>query len=198
MKNFWDERYSDTAYVYGISPNFFLKEQLAKLAPGKILFPCEGEGRNAVYAAQQGWQVDAFDTSTEGRRKAQLLCQEKKVAIRYQIADAVSVAYPDNHFDAVALIYAHFPPDVRKVIHRNIINWLRPGGILILEAFTPLQLNNTSGGPKDPTLLYTEEILKEDFSGLRKFEILQSEEITLSEGKFHSGKANVIRLVAIR
>lgn len=198
MKDFWDERYRDTAYVYGTSPNLFLKEQMAKFVPGKILFPCEGEGRNAVYAAQQGWQVDAFDTSTEGRRKALLLGKEKKVAIRYQIADAISVTYPDNYFDAVALIYAHFPPDVRKVIHRKIINWIRPGGIILLEAFTPLQLGNTSGGPKDPAQLYTEEILKEDFSVLRKFEILQSEEINLSEGKFHRGKANVIRMVAMR
>lgn len=194
MVEFWNERYSQLGYAYGIEPNEFLKEQLDKLPKGNILFLCEGEGRNAIYAAKEGWNVSAFDLSIEGMNKANQLAQEKKVAIDYQIADALTVNYPVESFDAIALIYAHFPASIRKTIHEKVINWLKPGGIVILEAFNPLQLQNGSAGPKELSMLYTKEILTNDFS---KIEILKlaTEKIILNEGKYHQGLSDIIRFV---
>jgi 2-polyprenyl-3-methyl-5-hydroxy-6-metoxy-1,4-benzoquinol methylase len=192
--SFWNERYSEQEFVYGTEPNTFLKEQLATLMAGKILFPCEGEGRNAVFAAQQGWQVNAFDQSEEGFKKAQQLARQNNVEVHYQIADALAVEYPKESFDVIALIYAHFPSTIRQEVHQKMVSWLKPGGCIILEAFNPTQLKNSSGGPKDITMLLTMEILEENFKGLT-IEALAYETIILQEGKFHQGEAEVVRFV---
>lgn len=197
MSNFWNERYSEEEYVYGEEPNVFFAEQLEKLPAGKIILPCEGEGRNAVYAASQGWEINAFDASEAGRVKALQLADKKSVIIDYAVEDALSVNYPENSADAVAFIYAHFPPSIRKQIHQKAITWLKPGGSIILEAFNPQQLNNHSGGPKELSMLYTEEIIKEDFEGL-KIELIQTTQTTLNEGKYHEGNADIIRFVGVK
>jgi 2-polyprenyl-3-methyl-5-hydroxy-6-metoxy-1,4-benzoquinol methylase len=192
--SFWNERYSGQEFVYGTEPNAFLKEQLAKLPAGKILFPCEGEGRNAVFAAQQGWKVNAFDQSEEGFKKAQQLAKQNSVDVHYQVADALEVEYPKESFDAIALIYAHFPSAIRQEIHQKMVSWLKSGGYIILEAFNPAQLKNSSGGPKDLSRLLTMEIVEENFKELA-IEVLAYETIILHEGKFHQGEAEVVRFV---
>ncbi len=197
MSDFWNERYSNTEYVYGENPNVFFAEQLAGLTAGSIVLPCEGEGRNAVFAATLGWQVNAFDSSETGKVKALQLAQKKSVVITYKVEDAVTATYPENSLDVVAFIFAHFPSDIRKQVHQKAIGWLKPGGVIILEAFNPKQLNNQAGGPKDLSMLYTEEILKDDF-GLLKLEILQSLQTELNEGKFHQGVADLIRFVGVK
>lgn len=197
MNDIWNERYSKEEYVYGEEPNVFFAAQLNKLENGSIILPCEGEGRNAVYAASQGWIVNAFDSSEAGKAKALRLADKKEVSIDYEIADAVSVDYRESSVDVVAFIYAHFPPAVRKQIHQKAIKWLKPGGKIIIEAFNPSQLQNSSGGPKDITMLYTEEILKEDFQKL-KIELSKILQTTLQEGKYHQGEADIIRFVAIK
>lgn len=197
MSNPWNERYSSKEYVYGETPNVFFAEQLSELKQGALLLPCEGEGRNAVYAAAGGWQVFSFDGSEAGRAKALQLGAKHRVEFEYLIADAAKVNYPPQSMDVIAFIYAHFPEAIRQHVHRKSIEWLKPGGKIILEAFNPLQLNNSSGGPKDSTMLYTKAILEEDFAGLH-FELLETLETTLSEGKYHEGKADVIRLVAVK
>ena len=194
MNNFWNERYTEKEFAYGTDANVFLAGELEKLPAGKILFPCEGEGRNAVFAAKKGWDVTAFDLSEEGLKKALTLAQQNKVSVKYQVADALTVEYPAESLDAVALIYAHFPASARRTIHQKIISWLKPGGLLILEAFNPLQINNTSGGPKEPSMLYTGEMLEEDFRPL-KTQLLISQKITLNEGKYHQGIAYVVRYI---
>lgn len=197
MENFWNERYRESGFAYGAEPNQFFAESIENLSPGKMLLPCEGEGRNAVYAASKGWNCIAFDASLEGRNKAIALAADKKVDFTYEIANADSITFAPNSFDAIALIYAHFPSSIRKDVHRKMADWLRPGGILILEAFNPKQSGNSSGGPKDPTMLYTEEMLHEDFSSLLPLQI-NSARITLNEGKYHIGPADVVRFVAIK
>lgn len=194
MNDIWNERYSMEEYVYGEEPNVFFAEQLNKLQPGIIILPCEGEGRNAVYAASQGWIVKAFDSSEAGKTKALQLARKKGVIIDYEIADAEGINYPECGVDAVAFIYAHFPPAGRKQIHQKAISWLKPGGKIIIEAFNPAQLQNTSGGPKEVTMLYTEDILKEDFQQLN-IELIENLQTTLQEGKYHEGKADIIRFV---
>lgn len=197
MISFWDERYGGSDYVYGELPNAFFAQELSHLNVGNIILPCDGEGRNAVYAAMKGWEVLAFDNSEEGKRKAMQLALKNKVDIQFDLADASSVQYPEECVDVVALIYAHLPPTVRKILHTNCIQWIKPGGKIILEAFNPLQLNNSSGGPKEPSMLYTTDILKEDFKGL-SIDYLENLTIQLNEGAFHEGKAAVIRLIATK
>ena len=197
MKNFWNERYSQTEYVYGTAPNVFLANELQKLPAGKILFPCEGEGRNAVFAAEMAWEVEAFDSSEMGREKALSLAKSKNVRIKYQIQDANLIDFEENSFDVVALIYAHFPPTIRQTIHQKMIHFLKSGGNLILEGFNPHQLNNSSGGPKDLAMLYTQEMLAMDFADL-KIEYLDYQIVELQEGDFHKGKADIIRLIATK
>jgi 2-polyprenyl-3-methyl-5-hydroxy-6-metoxy-1,4-benzoquinol methylase len=196
MRNFWDERYDQEEMIYGAEPNKFFKEHLGNLKPGKLLLPAEGEGRNAVYAAQQGWEVLAFDYSGVGQAKALRLAAQKSVSIQYQIAEADQFTSKPENFDAVGLIYAHVPPAVREILHHNIAKWLKPGGTVILEAFHPRQLQGyPSGGPKEENMLYTAAMLRTDFKDLN-IQLLEEMEISLSEGTHHKGKGYVTRMIA--
>lgn len=197
MQEFWNERYNQAEYVYGVEPNTFFAESIQSLNPGTIILPCEGEGRNAVHAAINGWKVLAFDSSEIGKIKAMQLAIQKSVQIDYIINEADLVDYPENIADLVAFVYAHFPQETRKKIHQKAIKWLKPGGKIVLEAFNPNQLTLDSGGPKNPTMLYTIEMLQSDFKNL-DINLLETTNIHLSEGKFHTGKAAIIRLIGTK
>ncbi len=194
MENIWDKRYSDTKYIYGIEPNTFFKNWLDKQKPSEILFPAEGEGRNAVYAAMQGWNVTAFDSSKEGKKKALLLAKEYNTEVLYEVVDA-EIYTPNKKFDAIVLIFAHFPPNLRNLIHKNMLSFLKPGGHLVLESFSKDQLKYGTGGPKNEALLYSINELKSDFSDL---ETLRMKKLVrfLNEGIFHQGESDVIQLIA--
>jgi 2-polyprenyl-3-methyl-5-hydroxy-6-metoxy-1,4-benzoquinol methylase len=191
---FWNARYNEEGFAYGQTPNEFFKEQIDKLPVGKILFPCEGEGRNAAYAAALGWEVQAFDISDVGKQKAIDLAASFNAKINYEICNVADANFENNTFDAVVLIYSHLPETLRIELHGKIKNWLKPGGTVILEAYNPLQLNNNSGGPKDLDMLYSIETLMSDFHGIH-FEILEEKQVTLNEGKYHIGIADVVRFV---
>lgn len=193
-KEKWNEHYAAEEYHYGVEPNAFLKEELAKLQPGKILFPAEGEGRNAVYSATCGWEVFAFDQSEKGKEKALKLALDKGVTIDYAISELQDWHADDNRFDAIALIFVHMPQPMRKEVHQKMIKCLKPGGTLILEAFNKRQINHNSGGPRDIEMLQSAEILTDDFSALKTVYI---EEVTtiLQEGRHHEGLAEVVRFV---
>jgi len=192
MNNFWNERYATEDYVYGTEPNEFFKEEIQKLKPGKILFPGEGEGRNAVFAAQLGWEVTAFDSSSEGKAKAERLAESKGVEIDYQLAAYHEANFPAASFDALVLIYTHIPAQMRRGYHQKFAGFLKAGGHLILEGFSKEQIHNSTGGPRDIDMLWSKEELKGDFTDLPdlKFELLETD---LQEGEFHRGKAAVIR-----
>lgn len=193
----WDERYRTDAYAYGRDPNVFFSTRLDGAVPGRILLPGEGEGRNAVYAAGRGWTVDAFDQSAYGRTKALALAGEQGVEIRYRVCAVEDFPFGQNQYDAVGLIFFHLDPARRAVLHRNASESLKPGGLLILEAFHKEQLNRNSGGPKSPELLYDEPALASDFESLEIL-LLEKKEIMLDEGSFHQGKATVIRFLGIK
>lgn len=202
MENFWDERYASKDYVYGIEPNLFFKEQIAKLQPGKILLPAEGEGRNAVFAAKLGWQVAAFDQSDEGRKKATHLAKKNKVQIDYNTAALSKINYKPNSFNCLGLIYTHFPADVRFEYHQKLDQYLQKGGILILEGFSKNHLklnadNKKSSGPKDINMLFSVEEIKNDFPNY-KIIILEEKIIYLNEGLYHNDKSAVIRFVGMK
>lgn len=194
MKSFWDERYSCSGYAYGEEPNEFLRNFLDRSAPGLALFPAEGEGRNAVYAARRGWEVEAFDISEAGRRKALQLAGRHRVSLEYTLASAADFRAA-GPYELVALIYAHFHPDTRGPFFGTLIRSLAPGGVLLLEAFGLKQLGNHSGGPGDPALLYTVDELAGLCRGLH-IELLHEARIELDEGPFHQGFADVVRLIA--
>ncbi|WP_255481107.1 class I SAM-dependent methyltransferase [Pontibacter sp. Tf4] len=195
MKDFWNERYSQEQMVYGAEPNEFFREQLQLLQPGTLLLPAEGEGRNAVYAALKGWRVTAFDFSEAGSKKATALAEQRGITINYQVADAMHFECEPESQDAVALIYAHFSPELRQLLHQKVIKWLKPGGTVIMEAFHPNQLSYSSGGPKDESMLYTADMLEADFNQL-EIQLLVEAEIQLNEGTYHSGTGYVTRMVA--
>lgn len=195
MKEFWNKRYAAEEYVYGKEPNAFFASALSKPSPGKILLPAEGEGRNAVFAAKNGWEVHAFDSSTQAGKKAMALAKSAGVNIRYQTVDIDHFHSDENSYDAIGLVFAHFPPVVRQAYHRKFSSLLRKDGLLIMEAFAKNQIEYNTGGPKNIDMLYSPEELRQDFSALEIMELHQ-EEILLNEGPFHRGKASVIRLLA--
>lgn len=197
MHNFWDQRYSIEAYAYGEEPNKFITEEMAKLNPGRILFPAEGEGRNAVYAATQGWQVSAFDPSTEGRKKALQLAGKHNVEIDYRIASYDDINYLDDYFDCIVLVFAHMPANKRTAYHQKLAGFLKPGGSLILEGFSKEQLNYSSGGPQNLEMLFSEAEIQNDFSGFSSL-VVKKTKILLDEGLYHKGPASVIRAVGIK
>jgi SAM-dependent methyltransferase len=195
MKEFWNERYSGDEFAYGVHPNEFLKEQIDDLDVGNALFPAEGEGRNAVYAAKLGWNVHAFDFSEKGRSKALNLARKASVELVYEISDYNSYDPKGCKFNFIGLFYTHADPSVRHSFNQKISNCLQPGGILVLEAFSKNQLGKTSGGPKNSELLYSIDEIKDDFASL-EIVLLKEEEVELHEGVYHEGSASVVRLVA--
>lgn len=197
MENFWDTRYKKSEYVYGRQPNSFFKQQLNLLNPGNLLLPAEGEGRNAVYAASLGWHVDAFDFSNEAAKKAKQLADSSKVEINYFNSKLEAIELNGKMYDGIGLIYVHMPGSFRRSVHRQLIDHLRPGGKIILEAFSEEQLERDSGGPKNKDMLYNEEDLREDFKDLN-ITILDKKVMTLREGIHHQGEASVIQLLAYK
>ncbi|QXP53795.1 bifunctional 2-polyprenyl-6-hydroxyphenol methylase/3-demethylubiquinol 3-O-methyltransferase UbiG [Cellulophaga sp. HaHa_2_1] len=198
-KEFWNERYQDTAFAYGKEPNTFFKEQMQKLKTGSILMPAEGEGRNAVFAAKLGWNVTATDLSIEGKNKAERLAEELNVSLKYIVGDLEELEFQNESYDTIALIYAHFSPWKISAIHQKLKMLLKPGGIIIFEAFSKKHLdfqkiNPKVGGPRDLDMLFSLEQVQKDFLGF-EVQILEECEVLLSEGGFHNGRGSVIRFV---
>jgi len=193
---FWDERFADQEFLYGTEPNVFLVEQAHRLAPGsRILLPGDGEGRNGVWLAGRGMDVLSVDASAVGLAKAQRLARDRGLSIKTDVADLGAWAWPSSGFDAIVSLFLHLASPERASIHGKMIDALKPGGILILEAFRHEQLAYSSGGPKDLALLYTAAQLKAEF---RAVDILLLEEalVDLDEGKLHQGPGATVRLVA--
>lgn len=201
-KDFWNARYGAEEYAYGTLPNVFFRNQLTHLSPGRMLLPAEGEGRNAVHAAQQGWEVTAFDLSDAGKQKALQLAADQGVHLAaYEVGDVVHLDFPADSFDAIALIYAHFPADKKVAYLRKIAEWLKPGGTLIFEAFSKDQIayqqEYSSGGPPQIEMLFSVEEIAVIFPGF-EFSLLEQTETELGEGEFHKGLASVVRCVGTK
>lgn len=198
-KNMWDDRYKEQEYVYGKGPNMFFKEWLQKIEHGSILMPADGKGRNGVFAAQLGWQVTSFDLSVEGKSKALELAKENQVTINYIVGDLEQLKFETASFDAIGLVYAHFGAEKKSISHKKLNEYLKPGGIIIFEAFSKKhlhfnELNSKVGGPKDIDMLFSIAEIEADFENF-DISILEEKEILLDEGKYHIGKGSVIRFV---
>ncbi|MGY6561267.1 MAG: class I SAM-dependent methyltransferase [Luteibaculaceae bacterium] len=196
----WNKRYKEESYSYGTKPNEFFKSVLDTVKPGKLLLPAEGEGRNAVYAARKGWQVMAFDISPQGKEKAEQLAIKNNVKVDYLVGAIEELKLEPESFDAIALIYAHTPETYRPKFHTDLTRYLKPNGKLFLEGFSTKNLeyralNPKIGGPPQSEMLFTTEIIRQDFKNLQ-IELLEEREVELAEGVYHNGLGAVIRLIA--
>lgn len=195
----WDVRYAEAVgYRYGTEPNAFIAEEAPRrLAAGaRVLCAGDGEGRNGVWLAGQGFEVVSLDPSAVGMRKAAALAVERGVTLETRVDAMPCAALPDESFDAVVLTFVHLQPAERQAVHADVVRVLRPGGVVLLEAFRPEQLRpDRVGGPPDLASRYTEATLRADFATLA-VERLESPCVELHEGEFHRGPSEVVRLVA--
>ncbi len=196
--SFWDGKYRPKEPLYGTRPNRFLVDQAYRLVPGmRVLAVGDGEGRNGVWLAEQGMKVVSLDVSPRGLQKASLLALQRGVSLNIVCADVRDWSWPAAAYDAVVAIFLHLRPADRAAAHRRMLEALRPGGLLILEAFHADQVGYGSGGPPDPDMLYTAEALRGDLGAATFLELEETVE-TLDEGPGHRGPAALVRLVARR
>jgi len=185
--------------MYGVEPNAFLVRQRHWLEPGQsVLAVADGEGRNGVWLAGQGMRVHSVDGSAVGLQKAMQLALDRGVSLRTTCADLTEWDWPVGTYDAVVCIFLHLGPENRAALHRAMAGALKPGGVLILEAFHPRQLAFGSGGPPVASMLYETEALAADFAGMLDLDVLEDGEVTLDEGPHHQGRAHTTRLVGHR
>lgn len=191
MSEFWNQKYQRGDYFYGEQPNDFLQSQIFRLPPGaRVLVVGDGEGRNGVWLAQQGFAVTSVDFSSVACAKAKALADRAGVPLDVHCADLHTWDWATDHYDAVVSVYLHFMPDDRLTLHRKMQNALTEGGWLIIELFHPLQLNYQSGGPKVAEMLLTPADLASDFPELH-WRLLTEGKALLAEGPGHSGPAHV-------
>ena len=193
----WDERYSAKEYAYGKQPNDFLVESINKLPKGKVLCLADGEGRNSVYLAEQGYQVTSVDASTAGMQKADQLAKERGVEIKTIVADLANFEIEIGAWDGVVSIFCHLPPQLRQAVHKKVIAGLKPGGVLILEAYTPRQIELATGGPKQAEMTMTLENLKTELNGLNFSHAIEKNRNVI-EGIYHTGCGAVVQLIAYK
>ena len=192
----WNERYGSDDFAYGTEPNSFLAEN-AKLLTGPVLSLAEGEGRNAVFLASLGLDVLGVDGSEVGLAKAQKLAHSKGVAIRTLVADLATYEPPANSYGSVVSISAHLPSDVRRRLYPLMEQSLKPGGIILLEAYSKSQLSRNTGGPKDPDMLMTAVDIQKQFPNCEVV-LCQEVEREVVEGEFHTGLASVVQFIVKR
>ena len=192
---FWNNRFATDRHVYGETPNSFVAEVASQIPAGPVLCLAEGEGRNAVHLATLGHQVTAVDQSEVGLAKARRLAEKRGVKIETVVSNLADYFIAPGAWAGMVTTFAHLPPDLRRRLHRAVAAGLQPGGVYILEAYTPAQLAFATGGPKSPELLMTLAGLREELSGL---EFLAGRELEreVIEGGGHTGRAAVVQILA--
>ncbi|ODV04285.1 MAG: SAM-dependent methyltransferase [Rubrivivax sp. SCN 70-15] len=193
----WNKRFEGDEFIFGQEPNAYLRSHAALLAPaGRVLCVADGEGRNSVWLAAQGHRVDAFDIAELGVAKARKLAAAAGVTVNYSVADCDGWAWPEAAYDAVVAIFVQFAdPAMRERLFANMVRALRPGGLLVLQGYTPRQLEYKTGGPGIESHLYTEATLRSAFAALEIVE-LSDYEAELTEGRQHHGRSALIGMVA--
>ena len=191
----WDERYRAEGYAYGTEPNDFLVASASWLPGGPVLSLGEGEGRNAVWLAQQGFDVVAVDSSRVGLEKAQRLAATRQVSITAVHADLAAYRIEPGRWDGIVSIFCHLPPALRREVHAACVAGLRPGGVMLLEAYTAAQLRHGTGGPPSAELMMDASGLRAELAGLEFIELRELERPVL-EGSHHHGLGAVVQAVA--
>ena len=191
----WDQRYADSEFFYGTEPNDFLREALAHLPRGDVLCLGDGEGRNGVWLAEQGLRVTSVDQSAVGMQKAAALAARRQVLLTTDVADLAAFDLGVASWHAVVSIFCHLPSALRRSVHARVVRALHPGGVVLLEAYTPAQLGRGTGGPSDADMLPTLALLRAEFAGLDVLVGVERERAVL-EGKGHRGASSVVQFVA--
>lgn len=194
----WDARYAEEGWAFGTEPNDFLREQAHHLAPGgRVLCLAEGEGRNAVWLAQRGFDVTGVDIAILGLEKAQRLAAERGVHLTTVVADLATFELGNAAWDGIVSIFAHVPAEVRQRVHAQVLTALKPGGVLLLEAYRPQQVGRGTGGPPDDTRMLDLERLRPEL-GTLEWLLAREVERDVIEGRYHTGRASTVQLVARR
>ena len=194
----WDERYSPDEYVYGSEPNDFLKSMVAAIPEGgSVLCIADGEGRNGVFLAREGFQVTSFDLSARGVEKARRLATSAGVELDARVGDLAVVDLGTDRWDAVVSIFAHMPPPIRTDLHSRLARSLKPGGVFLLEAYTPDQVGRGTGGPPVTELTMTLDGLRSELGDLTEEHGRELVREVL-EGPGHAGEGAVVQFVARR
>ena len=193
----WNKRFEAERYIFGTAPNEYLQGVAHHLAPaGRVLCVADGEGRNSVWLARRGHRVDAFDIAELGVRKARNLARGAGVEVNFAVADGDALQWPATLYDAVVAIFIQFAdPAMRGRLFERMVHTLKPGGVLVLQGYTPNQLEYKTGGPPFVDNLYTEPMLRTAFAALEVLD-LREYEAELTEGTQHSGRSALIGLVA--
>ncbi|MFP5260873.1 MAG: class I SAM-dependent methyltransferase [Blastocatellia bacterium] len=193
----WDERYRAEEYAYGTTPNEFLVEKVRCIPKGKVLSLAEGEGRNAVFLAKQGYSVTAVDSSLVGLNKARKLAEENDVVVEFIRADLADYDLGENKWDGIVSIFCPLPSLLRKDLYKRVIVGLKEGGVFLLEAYTPDQLKHGTGGGNSVDVMQSEESLRLELAGLR-FKHLTELERNVIEGVYHTGIGSVVQAIATK
>lgn len=191
----WDQRYNTPEYIYGKTPNDFLVEMIDRLPKGEVLSLAEGEGRNGVYLAQQGCRVTGVDSSAVALQKARNLAAERGVQLNTLHRNLSELEIEPAAWDAVVSIFCHLPAPLRASLHRQVVQGLRPGGCLLLEAYTPRQLEFRTGGPPTIELMMDLKTLRQELEGLN-LEHAREVERDIREGSYHNGRSAVVQILA--
>ncbi len=194
---FWDARYATDDYIFGTAPNAFLASQAALIRPGmRALAVADGEGRNGVWLAGQGVSVHAIDVSQLALDKAARLAAARGVSLDLERADVLNWDWPEAAYDLAVAIFIQFaPPPERERIIDGIRRALKPGGTLILQGYTPKQIEFASGGPGNPANMYSADLLRSWFGDWNIVHLHEHESV-ISEGSHHHGLSALIDLVA--
>jgi len=197
MKELWNERFGGEEYFYGTKPNAFLASQAHLLQPGQVaLSVADGEGRNGVWLAEQGLEVLAVDFSEKALQKSRKLAESRGVALQTELADLYTWNWGENRFDVIVAIFIQFASSQqRPALHQAIQRALKPGGLLLLQGYTPKQLEFKTGGPSNRDNLYNKTDLQHDFAAMEILQ-LREHEMVISEGPGHSGMSALVDLVA--
>ncbi len=191
----WNSRYSEQGYAFGDQPNDFLAANWQSIPQGNTLFLAEGEGRNGVFMARQGYSVTGVDGAEAGLLKAQELASSYDVSIETVVADLADYVIEQECYTGIVSIFAHLPVELRRRVHAAVVAGLKPGGVFLLEAYTPDQAESGTGGPSNRDLLMKLEDLKGELAGL-DFEIGQEITRDVIEGRYHTGSAHVVQVLA--
>lgn len=194
---FWDAKFREHPLAYGDEANDFLVEVTPRLPRGRALSLGEGEGRNARHLLRHGYEVTAVDASEVGLAKARARAEAEGFSLQTAHVDLGDFDFEAGRWDVVVSIFCHLPPTLRARVHRAAFEALRPGGAFVLEAYTPAQLAHGTGGPRDPAMLYTLDILRDDLQGAR-FEVAEERTREVHEGPLHEGTSAVVRVLALR
>jgi SAM-dependent methyltransferase len=193
----WEQRFGADGYLYGTEPNDFLRRHVDLIPRGRVLCLAEGEGRNAVFLAGQGFEVSSIDLTQAGVAKTHRLAKERAVKVDAVTGDLATADLGVQRWDGIVSIFAHLPAAIRRVVHKRVVDALAPGGVFLLEAYTPEQIGRGTGGPPGPELTMTLSGLLQELEGLELIYALETEREVL-EGHGHTGLGSVVEIIARR